>query len=201
MEHTLLRPDASRADVDAALETATALGCHAICVQPYWVAFLRASPMPIVTVAGFPFGAEPKEVKAAASRRAAEDGASEVDVVINLGALRSGDERAVAADVAAVRAALAGKTLKCILETGLLASRELEAAARICVAEGADFLKTSSGYGPRGATAEDVRFLRRFGRVKASGGIATLAQAAALLEAGAERLGASRTREILAACA
>jgi len=128
---------------------------------------------------------------------AAEDGAGEVDMVMNLGAFRSGDHASAAADIRAVRRALPGKVLKVILETGLLTPEEAEAAARLAMAEGADFLKTSTGLGPRGATVEDVLLLKRFGRVKAAGGIRTLEQATALVAAGAERLGTSATAAIL----
>jgi len=150
-----------------------------------------------VTVAGFPLGADRAEVKARAAALAIEDGASEIDMVLNLGALKSGDLAAAASDVRAVRRATEGRTLKVILETGLLTRAETEEAARLAVAEGADFLKTSTGFGPRGATVEDVALLRRFGRVKAAGGIRTFAQANALVEAGAERLGASASAAIL----
>ena len=166
-------------------------------MQPYWVPVLRDAALPVVTVAGFPFGVVPQMTKASAAARAVEAGASEIDMVVNLGALKSGDLHAVSEDVAAVRAAIPGKILKVILETGLLEPTELETAARICVDSGADFLKTSTGFGPRGASVEDVVTLARFGRVKASAGIRTFAQAAALIEAGAERLGASATAAIL----
>jgi len=193
----LLRPDATQADIERTLEEAVAFGCRAVCVQPYWVACLRASPLPVVSVAGFPFGADVKEHKAHGARRAVEDGASEIDIVANLGALKSGDLQAFAADIAAVRAAIPGRVLKVILETGLLDREQLETAARLCVAEGADFLKTCTGYGPRGATLADVEVLRGFGRVKASGGIRSFEQAAALVAAGAERLGTSATAAIV----
>jgi len=166
-------------------------------VHPYWVPHLRGAPLAVVTVAGFPFGAEPKESKAAAAARAVEAGAAEIDMVVNFGALRSGDLHGLAADVAAVRRATAGRVLKTILETGLLSPAETEIAARMAVQEGADFLKTCTGFGPRGVTLEDVKRLRDFGRVKASGGIRTFAQAVALVAAGAERLGTSRTEEVL----
>lgn len=161
------------------------------------MALLRGASIPIVTVAGFPLGADRAEVKARAAALAVEDGASEIDMVLNLGALKSGDPASVAADVRAVRRAAGGRTLKAILETGLLTRAQTEEAARLAVAEGADFLKTSTGFGPRGATVEDVLLLRRFGRVKAAGGIRTFAQAKALVEAGAERLGASASAAIL----
>ena len=197
IEHTLLRPDATRADVERTLADAIAWGCHGVCVQPYWVRALRDAPLPVVSIAGFPFGAAVPAHKAAGAARAVEDGASEIDIVLNLGALKSGDAAAVAADVRAVRRAIPGKTLKVILETGLLTRAETEQAARICMGEGADFLKTCTGYGPRGATVEDVELLRAFGPVKASAGIRTFDQAAALVAAGAARLGTSGTAAIL----
>jgi len=182
-------------DVERAAREAVEWGCCAVCVQPYWVAAL--SGVTVVTVSGFPFGVEPKELKAAGAARAVDGGADEIDIVLNLGALKSGDLRAVAADIAAVRAAIAGKVLKVILETGLLTREEAVDAARLCREEGADFLKTCTGYGPRGATVEDVSLLRPFGPVKASGGIRTREQAVALIEAGAERLGTSAAKAIL----
>ncbi|MCK6459141.1 MAG: deoxyribose-phosphate aldolase, partial [Planctomycetes bacterium] len=181
----------------AALAEAERLLCRALCVHPCWVSLLRGARIPIVTVAGFPLGADRTEVKAKAAAMALEDGASEIDMVLNLGALKSKDLPAVAADVRAVRRAAAAGVLKVILETGLLGRSEAEEAARVAVGEGADFLKTSTGFGPRGATVEDVLLLRRFGRVKASGGIRTFAQAEALVGAGAERLGASASAAIL----
>jgi deoxyribose-phosphate aldolase len=174
-----------------------AWGCHGVCVQPYWVAALKDAPLPVISVAGFPFGAETKEHKAGGAARAAHDGAKEIDIVLNIGALRSGDLTTVAADVAAVRRAIPELTLKVILEAGLLNAVELAVAARICVQEGADFLKTCTGYGPRGASVADVETLKVFAPVKASGGIRTLEQATALVEAGAERLGTSATATIL----
>jgi deoxyribose-phosphate aldolase len=198
IEHTLLRPDATRADVEAALSDALRWGCRALCVHPCRVPLVRGAGIPLVTVAGFPLGADRPEVKARAAELALADGADEVDMVLNLGALKSGDLAAAAADVRAVRRALPGRVLKVILETGLLSPAEAEEAARLAVGEGADFLKTSTGYGPRGATIGDVLLLRRFGRVKAAGGIRTFAQATALVAAGAERLGTSATAAILA---
>lgn len=197
IDHTLLRPDAAQRDVEIMLAQAVEWGCAGVCVQPYWVKVLAGRGAPVITVSGFPFGAEPREHKAAGAARAVGDGADEIDIVLNLGALKSGDMVAVADDVCAVREAIPGKVLKVILETGLLARHEIEAAARICMEEGADFLKTCTGYGPRGATVEDVEILRPFGPVKASGGIRTREQAVALAEAGATRLGTSAAAAIL----
>lgn len=166
-------------------------------MHPFWIHALRPSALPLVAVIGFPFGLDRAETKAFAAARAVADGASELDMVMNLGAMRSGERAAVAADVAAVRAAAPGRTLKVILECAHFSAPALEEAARIAIGEGADFLKTSTGFGPRGATVADVRLLARFGRVKASGGIRTRAEAEALVGAGAERLGTSWTAEIL----
>jgi deoxyribose-phosphate aldolase len=197
IEHTILRPDAARADVERTADEAADWGCAGVCVQPYWVRFVAGRRAPVVSVAGFPFGVDGTEQKAAGAARAVEDGAGEVDIVLHLGAAKSGDWITVAADVAAVRQAIEDKVLKVILETGLLTREETETAARVCIAEGADFLKTCTGYGPRGATVDDVALLRTFGAVKAAGGIRTRAQAEAMLEAGATRLGTSATAAIL----
>ena len=169
-------------------------------MHPYWVPVLKEAPLPVISIAGFPFGADLPETKATAAAHAAGHGASEIDMVINIGALKSGDWNAVAADVRGVREAIPGVVLKVILETGLLTVDETREAARLCVAEGADWLKTCTGYGPRGATVEDVELLKPFCKVKASAGIRTWEHAVALVEAGAERLGASATEAILAGC-
>ncbi len=181
------------------LAAAVKWGCHGFVVQPYWVPFLADAELPVISIAGFPFGVELAETKAVQAARAVDAGASEIDIVINLGALKSGDELAVAADIRGVREAIPSVELKVIFETGLLTRDEMEAAARICIAEGVDWLKTCTGYGPRGATVEDVEILREFGPVKASAGIRNFEQAAALVEAGAGRLGTSGTAEILSA--
>ena len=158
---------------------------------------LRDSGVSIVTVTGFPFGAERTQAKAYGAELARDDGAAEIDMVVHLGALKSGDWAQFAADIAAVRAAVPELVLKTILETGLLDAVELDRAARIAIDEGVDYLKTCTGYGPRGATVEDVRSLAAYGKVKASAGIRTRAQAEQLIDAGASRLGTSAARAIL----
>ncbi len=199
IEHTLLRPDATQAEVERALEDATKWKCHAVCVQPFWVPTLADhadSDLPIVTVAGFPFGTIPGPAKAQAAASACDDGAAEIDMVINLGALKSGDWNTIRREIIAVRSCTPG-TLKVILETGYLTDAERDRAARLSMDEGVDFLKTCTGYGPRGATVDDVRALARFGPVKASAGIRTREQAEAMVAAGASRLGTSSTAAIL----
>jgi deoxyribose-phosphate aldolase len=197
IEHTLLRADASRADVERACAEAARWGCFGVCVQPDRVSVLRDATVPVVTVVGFPFGADLSDVKAAAARRARKDGAAEIDMVIRIGAVKDGDWAAVEGDVAWVREAAGALKLKVILETGCLTEPELREAARIAMKEGADFLKTCTGYGPRGATLDDVKLLAEYGPVKAAGGIRTREQAEAFLAAGASRIGTSATRAIL----
>ena len=197
IEHTLLRSDASREDVERILAEAVEWGCFGVCVQPYWVATLRDAPLPVISVTGFPFGADRADHKAHGAACAREDGAAEIDMVVNLGAIKSGDWSAYATDIAAVRAAIPGLVLKTILETGMLTDQQRDEAARIARSEGVDILKTCTGYGPRGATVADVEALVRFGPVKASAGIRTREQAEALVAAGATRLGTSAAATIL----
>ncbi|MHC4954156.1 MAG: deoxyribose-phosphate aldolase [Planctomycetota bacterium] len=197
IEHTLLRCDASRAEIHRLLEEAVRWECHGVCVQPYWVATLKDAPIPVISVTGFPFGADRADHKAHGAARARDDGAVEIDMVVNVGALKSGDWSAFAADIAAVRAAVPDLVLKTILETGALTDAERDRAARVAREEGVDILKTCTGYGPRGATVEDVAALVPFGPVKASAGIRTREQAVALMEAGATRLGTSAAAAIL----
>jgi len=197
IEHTLLRPDASETDVRQTLAEAVDWSCFGVCVQPFWVATLRDAPIPVISVTGFPFGADRPDHKAHGAATARDDGAAEIDMVINQGAIKSGDWKAVAADIAAVRAAIPDLVLKTILETGLLTDDERDEAARIARAEGVDILKTCTGYCSRGATVADVEALVKFGPVKASAGIRTREQAEALMAAGATRLGTSAARAIL----
>ena len=197
IEHTLLRCDASLEDVERLVAEAVEWRCHGVCVQPYWVSSLRDTPLPVVSVTGFPFGADRADHKAHGAATARDDGAAEIDMVVNVGALKSGDWSAFAADIAAVRKAVPGLVLKTILETGVLTDAERDRAAGIAIAEGVDILKTCTGYGPRGATVDDVEALVRFGPVKASAGIRTREQAQALVAAGATRLGTSAAAAIL----
>jgi deoxyribose-phosphate aldolase len=156
----------------------------------------------VVTVAGFPFGTSLSPIKAEEARRAVLDGASEVDMVMAVGLARGGDWPAVRADVLAVRQAASGVMLKVILETGFFDEAGMRRAAEAAIDAGADFLKTSTGYGPRGATVQDVRLLHAVAagraRIKASGAIRTAAQARAMIAAGADRIGTSNGVEIAA---
>ena len=201
IDHTLLAPAASRDDIRRLCLEAAAERFAAVCVNPLWVAEaagrLEGTGIPVASVVGFPLGATPAGIKVAEAERALEAGARELDMVLAVGLLKGGEDAAVEADVAAVAAAAhaQGALLKVILETCLLSEPEKERAARLAIGGGADFLKTSTGFGGGGATVEDVALLRRLApsdvRVKASGGIRTFAQARAMLAAGASRLGVS----------
>ncbi len=198
LEHTLLRPEAGPAAVRRLCAEAVSLGLGAVCVHPDYVSLARSlvagTGVRVVTVAGFPLGANTSEVKAREAERAVRDGADEVDMVLNLGRLKEGELAAVRADVAAVVAA-AGVPVKVILETGYLTDEEIVAACRLAEEAGARFVKTATGFGPGGATLEAVRLMRasvspQVG-VKASGGIRTAEQVLAFLAAGADRIGTS----------
>ena len=197
IEHTDLRAAATPEDVERLCRESAENGFHGVCVNPIFVSLARRTLAVgrVVTVVGFPLGATPSEIKAAEARRAVGNAADEIDMVITIGAAKSGDYAAVTADVRAVRDAVPNATLKAILETGLFDADEIAKAALAAIDGGADFVKTSTGFGPRGATVEDIRILRHAvgdrARIKASGGIRTLAEALALIEAGADRIGTS----------
>ena len=201
IDHTLLKPEASESDIKKLCSEAIQFGFASVCVNPSWVKkaaeFLRGSSVPVCTVIGFPLGATLPDVKAYEARRSIFNGAREVDMVINIGALKSGDDCAVEDDIRAVREAAHenGVLLKVIIETALLSDEE---KVRACLASknaGADFVKTSTGFAKGGATAADVSLMRRtvgsaLG-VKASGGVKGIEDARAMFEAGATRIGAS----------
>lgn len=206
MDHTLLAPHATSRDLDRLVEEAIRFGVYAVCVQPTWVAYVRkkleGTGVYVATVIGFPHGVTFPEVKAAETRRAVEEGADELDMVLHLGWVKEGRMDRVEEDIRGVVEAASGRVVKVILETGALTDEEKEKAALAALRAGAHFVKTSTGYGPGGATVEDVRLLAgvahpRGGKVKASGGIRSARQALELLEAGADRLGLSRTVQVL----
>ncbi len=206
IEHTLLRADATPAAVEHLCDEAIEWGLLGVCVAPLHVARAAArlgSAGPrVVTVVGFPLGATVPDVMATEARRAVADGAAEIDMVIPIGLGLAGELDAVRAAVATVRAAVPERTLKVILETGHFAPEPLRALAREVIAARPDFLKTSTGFGPRGATVADVALLVDCGGgrvgVKAAGGIRTAADARALVAAGATRIGTSNGAAIAA---
>jgi deoxyribose-phosphate aldolase len=205
VDHTILAPEATRARVEAVVVEAVALGCASACVQPSMVAVaveVAGGRIPVCAVVGFPHGAALSETKAVEAAGVVAQGATEVDMVADLSAIADGDDDAVAADVARVRAAVPHAVLKVILESALWTPVQLRGACEAAVGAGADFVKTSTGFHPAGgATVEAVAAMRATvgnrARVKASGGIRTLESARAMLDAGADRLGLSGTAAIL----
>ena len=206
IDHTLLRPEATRADVERVAIEAIELGCASVCVQPDMVAFVRdmvADRVPICSVVGFPHGATPARIKAAEAAAVVAVGASEVDMVLALGPVAEDDLAHVAHEVAIVREAVPHVVLKVIVESALWSPAVLRGVCEAAVDGGADFVKTSTGYHPAGgATPAAVEVMRAAVgsrcSVKASGGLRTLADCRAVLDAGADRLGLSATAQVLA---
>ncbi len=205
VDHTLLKPEATRADVDALVAEAGTLGVYSICISPSFLP-VDVSSVPglkVATVCGFPSGKHHSEIKAAEAARSVADGADEVDMVIDVGAAKEGRFDDVQADIAAVRAAVPAPTvLKVIIESAALTDDEIVRACQAAEAAGADFVKTSTGFHPTGgATVHAVRLMAQTvgGRlgVKASGGVRTAADALAMVEAGATRLGLSGTAKVV----
>jgi deoxyribose-phosphate aldolase len=204
IEHTLLKPAATEADVESHCREAVRHGLFAVCVSPVHVraaSALLAGAAKVVTVAGFPLGTSLSETKTFEARRAAEDGADEVDMVICVGDLKAGRTSRVLQEIRLVREALPGRVLKVIVETALLTREEKIEAAGLARDGGADFVKTSTGFGPGGATVEDVALLRSVVGtsmgVKAAGGIRDRSSALAMLRAGATRIGTSASVDII----
>ncbi|OBG39854.1 deoxyribose-phosphate aldolase [Mycobacterium sp. E3198] len=208
IDHTLLKPETTRADVAALVAEATELGVYAVCVSPSMVpaAMAAGAAMPVAAVVGFPSGKHLPDVKAHEAARAVACGAGEVDMVIDVGAAVAGELLAVRSDIEAVRAAAPGAVLKVIVESAVLLGRDggrtLTDVCRAAEDAGADFVKTSTGFHPAGgASVEAVALMAQAvgGRlgVKASGGIRTVADALAMVDAGATRLGLSGTRVVL----
>jgi deoxyribose-phosphate aldolase len=207
IDHTLLRPDATETDIAQLCDEAREHKFFSVCVNPYWVAYavsaLDDSDVKVCAVAGFPLGASTAASKRFEAQRAVNDGAAEVDMVLNVGALKSGLLSDVEVDIktTAEITHLAGGKLKVILETGLLSDIEKEHACRICAGAGVDFVKTSTGFAKGGATVEDIQLMRRIVGpkmgVKASGGVRTYADAIRMIEAGATRIGASASIAII----
>ena len=202
IDHTLLAPEATSADVTAAVAEARELGVYAVCVSPS-VLPIQAPGLVVATVAGFPSGKHHSLVKGAEARLAVDQGAAEVDMVIDIGAAVAGDFAAVLADIIVVREAISERaTLKVIIESAALSDEAIVEVCRTAERAGADFVKTSTGFHPAGgADTRAVRLMAetvggRLG-IKASGGIRTAEAAAELIAAGATRLGLSRSRAVL----
>jgi deoxyribose-phosphate aldolase len=201
IDHTLLKPEASEAEVRQVCAEAAEYKFKSVCVNPIWVktvtTALKGSGVLTCSVVGFPLGATPSDVKAFEARGAVLDGADEIDMVINIAAARAGDKGALVDDITTVAEAVhaGGAILKVIIETALLNDEQKVLACEASVEAGADFVKTSTGFNGGGATVEDVALMRKtvgpdLG-VKASGGVRSLADAQAMIAAGATRIGAS----------
>jgi deoxyribose-phosphate aldolase len=207
IDHTLLKPDASQDQIAQLCYEAGKYGFAAVCVNPTYVKLcaqlLQGTDVHVCTVVGFPLGATPAEVKSYEAQQAIDDGATEVDMVLNIGALKSKDYTLVERDIASVARTChaGGAILKVIIEAALLTDEEKVIACQLAKAAGADYVKTSTGFGPGGATVEDVALMRRsvgpeLG-VKAAGGIGTFEKAQEMVTAGATRIGASAGVKIL----
>lgn len=200
IDHTLLKPETTKDAVISLCREAADYNFASVCVNPTWVTLaaeeLKNAEAVVCTVIGFPLGASTPEVKAFETKNAIENGAAEIDMVMNIGALKGGDYDLVERDMRAVQEAAQGKALtKVIIETCLLTDEEKEKACEIALAAGLDFVKTSTGFSTGSATVEDVALMRKAvgdrAGVKASGGVRSLADAEAMIEAGATRIGAS----------
>jgi deoxyribose-phosphate aldolase len=206
IDHTLLKADSTKDQVTKICEEAKEYHFASVCVNPGWVKYsaqlLQGTDVKVCTVIGFPLGATTSETKAFETKDAIEKGATEVDMVINISALKDGNDELVKQDIQAVTAAAKGKALtKVIIETSLLTDEEKERACRLAVEAGTDFVKTSTGFSTGGATIEDIKLMRKtvgpdIG-VKASGGVRSVEDAKNMIEAGATRIGASSGVQIV----
>ncbi|WP_195572317.1 deoxyribose-phosphate aldolase [Paenibacillus sp. 1001270B_150601_E10] len=200
IDHTLLRADAVQDEIKQLTDEAKQYGFASVCVNPTWVAYsakqLAGTPVKVCTVIGFPLGAATSAVKAFETQDAIQNGAAEIDMVINIGELKAGNDAYVQQDIEAVVKAAAGKAIvKVIIETCLLTDEEKVRACELSLKAGADFVKTSTGFSKGGATKEDVALMRSTVKdqagVKASGGVRSLEDVKVMIEAGATRIGAS----------
>lgn len=204
-DHTILKADAKKEDIEKICKEAIEYNFASVCVNSYWTGYvaqlLSNSDVSVCTVVGFPLGAMSTKAKAYETSCAVEDGADEIDMVINVGELKAGNLEAVFEDIKAVRGQCEGKILKVIIETCYLTEDEKKTACELAVKAKADFVKTSTGFGCGGAAVEDVVLMKRVvsgkAKVKASGGIRNRQTAKAMIEAGADRLGTSATIAIV----
>jgi deoxyribose-phosphate aldolase len=207
LDHTLLKPEATKADITKVAKEAIEYDFASVMVNPYWVAtvhdLLKGTKVKTATVIGFPLGANTTAIKVAEAEQAIKDGAEEIDMVINIGELKAGNLAAVEQDIAAV-VAVGHKhddIVKVIIETALLTDEEKVTVSQIIMAAKADFVKTSTGFSTSGANVNDVKLLKETVgntiQVKASGGIHTKAEAQAMIDAGASRLGTSASIAIV----
>jgi len=199
IDHSLLRPDTTHGDIERLCEEARKFGFHSVCVHPYFIKkakeLLRGSMVKVTTVIGFPLGLTLIEVKVYEAMHASILGADELDIVINIGAVKSGDWNTVRKDISDVIIATKGLIHKTIIETCYLDDSEKKRVVEIALDAGSEFIKTSTGFGPGGARVKDIRLIKGIVKdsagIKASGGIRTLRRLLEVLEAGATRIGTS----------
>lgn len=208
IDHTLLKPEATAEEIEKLCSEAAKYGFYSVCLNPTWVAkakaLLRGTPVKVCAVVGFPLGAQSPEIKTLEARRALREGATEIDMVVNIGALKGKDDRLVARDIRGVVEVCdeARALSKIILETALLTDEEKVRGCQLSMKAGADFVKTSTGFSKGGATVEDIALMartvapRKLG-VKASGGVRTYADLVKMVEAGATRVGSSNSVKIM----
>ncbi len=205
IDHTLLKSAATRPDVEKLCSEARQYGFCSVCVNPFWVSYakelLQGSGVKVCTVIGFPLGANTSAVKVYETEDAVKNGADEIDMVLNIGALRNQEYEVVLNDIQAVRQACPGRVLKVIIETSQLTDEEKVKACELATQAQADFVKTSTGFVGGGATVADITLMRRSiapaMQVKASGGVRTRTDAQAMIAAGATRIGASSSIHIV----
>ena len=205
MDHTMLKPEATAEMIDKTVEEARKYNTASVCINPYWVKRVHEGleGTDVNTCIGFPLGATSTASKVFETKQAIADGADEIDMVINIGELKGGNDQAVEDDIRAVAEAThaEGKLLKVIIENCLLTDEEKKRASKLTVKGGADFVKTSTGFSTSGAKAQDVKLMREAVgpdfKIKAAGGIHSLAEAYDMIEAGANRLGVSASVKIL----
>ena len=199
IDHTYLKPFGTKADIDTLLEEAITHDFKSVCINPTWVKYaaesLKKSDVLVCTVIGFPLGASTTQTKVYETKDALKNGANEIDMVLNIGWVKDGEYDLVEKEIKAVKEECQSHTLKVILETCFLEKDEIEKSAKAAINAGADFVKTSTGFGTGGATVEDVKLMKDVAgkekEVKASGGVRSLEDLEAMVEAGATRIGAS----------
>lgn len=205
IDHTLLKPEATQDQIEKLCQEAKQYDFASVCVNPYWVPFckeeLKDSDVKVCTVIGFPLGATSSASKAFETAHAIEQGADEVDMVMNIGELLAGHDQAVQKDIEAVVQAAQGKIVKVILETCLLNDAQIERACSLCVKAKADFVKTSAGFNSAGANTHVVEVMKQAvkgqAKVKAAGGVRNQADMDAMIAAGADRIGTSHGIELM----
>ncbi|NLC54425.1 MAG: deoxyribose-phosphate aldolase [Erysipelothrix sp.] len=205
IDHTLLKPEATEAEISVLCKEAIDYDFKAVCVNPAWITFcknqLKASDVLVCTVVGFPLGANTTETKVFETKDAILKGADEIDMVINIGKLKDQDYDYVLNDIKAVRAASKDKTLKVIIETALLSDAEIRKVSKLCVEAKADFVKTSTGFSTSGANIRVVEIIKKTvgddALIKAAGGVRSQADLKAMIAAGANRIGTSSGTKLI----